>query len=313
MSTPQSTPQQPASATTIAPATRVGLVALTVADLDRAVTFYTDALGFGALARDEATATLGVAGTPLLLLSARPGAQPARALATGLYHFAILVPSRVDLARTLRHWLELGYPMPGQADHLVSEALYLSDPDGNGIEIYQDRPRETWAWGQGQVRMAADPLDVPGLLAEADQREVPWTGLPTGTRIGHIHLQVSDLAQAEAFYHGVLGFAITARMPGALFLSAGGYHHHLGLNTWRSRGAGPAPAGTAGLRFFTLELPDEGARAAVLARLAAAGFATTAAGEASAIRDSDGITLLSHVGPVPDAQRAAALWGAAAG
>lgn len=216
--------QQPHTQTTaIDPATQVGVISLTVADLDRSVAFYTDALGFSVLQRGAAAATLGVAGMPLLLLTEHSGARPWPVYATGLYHFAILVPSRSDLGRWLRHWFALGYPMPGQADHLVSEALYLSDPDGNGIEIYRDRPRGTWTWANGQVRMATDPLDIRGLLAEADQHDEPWTGLAAGTRLGHIHLQVGDIPAAAAFYHGVLGFNIVAQLPSALFVSAGGY------------------------------------------------------------------------------------------
>jgi catechol 2,3-dioxygenase len=296
----------------IDPATQVGLVALTVADLDRSVAFYTEALGFALLHRTGPIATLGVAGTPLLLLTERPGAHPRPAYATGLYHFAILVPSRVDLGRWLRHWLELGNRMPGQGDHLVSEALYLSDPDDNGIEIYRDRPRDEWRWVRGHVQMATDPVDIRGLLADADRQSEPWTGLSAGTRIGHIHLQVSDITQADAFYHGVLGFDVMAQLPQALFVSAGGYHHHIGLNTWHSRGAGPAPVGTAGLRFFTLDLPSAAARAAVVARIAAAGLEAAEAADAVTVRDLSRNTILLHVGPMPDAQKAAAL-GAALG
>ncbi len=265
--------QQQASATSIDPATHVGLVALTVANLERSLAFYTDAIGFALLQRDEGEATLGVAGTPLLQLTELAGASPAPRRATGLYHFAILVPTRADLGRWLRHWLEAGYPLPGQGDHLVSEALYLSDPDANGIEIYRDRPRSEWTWDNGQVRMAVDPVDIVGVLEEGDRDGTPWTGMAPGTYVGHIHLQVGDIPQTLAFYSGVLGFDVVAQMPDALFVSAGGYHHHVGLNTWHSRGAGPAPAGTAGLRSYTLDLPTEEARAAVVARLDIAGIA----------------------------------------
>jgi catechol 2,3-dioxygenase len=296
--------------TPIDPATQVGLVALTVADLDRSVAFYTDALGFAVLQQNWPAATLGVAGTPLLLLAEHTGARPWPVYATGLYHFAILVPSRADLGRSLRRLLDLGYPMPGQADHLVSEALYLSDPDGNGIEIYRDRPPETWTWAHGQVRMATDPLDIRGLLAEAERHDEPWTGLRAGTRLGHIHLQVGDIAQAEVFYCDDLGFDVMARMPSALFVSAGGYHHHIGLNTWHSRGTAPAPAGTAGLRFFTLDLPNEEAHRAVVARIAAAGLAYTEAEPAVVVRDPWQNTILLQIGPAPDARAAMALTAA---
>ncbi len=185
------------------------------------------------------------------------------------------MPTRADLGRWLRHWLELGLPLPGQGDHLVSEALYLSDPDENGIEIYRDRPRDEWTWADGKVRMGTGPVDIRGLLTDAEQAGEPWAGLPEGTHLGHIHLQVSDIARSEAFYHDLLGFDIVAQMPTALFISAGGYHHHIGMNTWHSRGATPAPADMVGLRFFTVDLPDAEALAAVVGRLEAAGIPLT--------------------------------------
>ena len=252
--------------------TQIGQVALTVSDLRRSLRFYQDVLGFAVIDHADGSAGLGVeASPPLLLLSEQPGAQPMPRRATGLYHFAILVPGRADLGRSLRRLLETRYPLDGASDHLVSEALYLADPDGNGIEIYRDRPRGDWPRIDGRIRMASDPLDLDAILAEAEREARPWAGLPAGTRIGHIHLQVADLGEAKDFYHGGLGFDLMAAMPGALFLSAGGYHHHLGLNTWQSRGASPPPAGTAGLRFFTISLPDEAEQARVIARLVSAG------------------------------------------
>ena len=288
------TSAQTTSATAIDPATTVGLLSLTVSNLDRSVAFYTDAIGLALLDRGDGTATLGVAGTPLLLLTERAGAKPwprEQASYTGLYHFAILVPTRADLGRWVRHWLTLGLPL-GQGDHLVSEALYLSDPDENGIEVYRDRPRGEWQWANGQVRMAADPVDIRGLLAEAERAGEPWTGLPAGTRLGHIHLQVGDIAQAAAFYHDILGFDIVAAMPSALFVSAGGYHHHIGMNTWHSKGAASAPADMVGLRFFTVNFPTETARQEVLDRIAAAGLTTTQTGDAISVQDPWGNTLL---------------------
>jgi catechol 2,3-dioxygenase len=302
----QQTAATPA-ASSIAPATQVGIAGLTVADLDREVAFYTDALGFQLLERREHEAILGAGGRPVLALRHLPGADLAPERATGLYHFAILLPTRADLGRWLRHWLEAGFGVPGQGDHLVSEALYLSDPEGNGIEIYRDRPRDEWTWDGGQVRMATDPVDLRGVLADADREGKSWTGMPAGTRIGHMHLKVGDIARAEAFYHDVLGFDIVARMPSALFVSAGGYHHHIGMNTWHSRGAGPAPEGSTGLRFFSLELPDEAARAAVVARLDAAGIAHTEAGNAVLLRDPWQNVILLHIGPAADAAAAGAL------
>lgn len=303
------TPEQRvrATATSIDPATQVGLVSLTVADLDRSLTYYTQALGFALLQREGQTAILGAGAAPLLALTELPGARPWPVYATGLYHFAILVPTRRDLARSLIHLLQVGLPFPGQADHAVSEALYLTDPDGNGIEIYRDRPRVEWTWRGDRVHMVTEPLDVRGMLAEAADDQEPWAGLPEGTRLGHMHLQVGDLAQAEQFYHDVLGFDITSRFPGALFVSAGGYHHHLGLNIWQSRGAGPAPAGSAGLRFFTLELPSAEAREEVLARVKAAGLDHAEVGSAVAVYDPWRNVILLEIGAAPDAQRVVAL------
>jgi catechol 2,3-dioxygenase len=260
----------------IHPDTQLGLVALTVADLAESTAFYKDVLGFQALQEDKGQAVLGAGGTPLLVLHELPGAGPAptnRTGLTGLYHFAILVPTRLDLGRSLLHMVESGYPLGGASDHLVSEALYLSDPDGNGIEIYRDRPRNEWPHRNGQLQMASDPLDLHALIAEAQADHRPWNGLAAGTRLGHMHLQVADIPQARDFYHGVLGFDIIfdwERM-GALFVSAGGYHHHLGLNTWHSRGGRPAPEGSAGLRYFTVNLPDRDTLGEVLARLDTAG------------------------------------------
>jgi catechol 2,3-dioxygenase len=268
---------QPQTATptsvSIHPDTTLGLVALAVADLTRSRTFYEDVLGFTALRTEPGRALLGVADQPLLLLQEQPGALPAAQRATGLYHFAILVPTRADLARFLLHLVESGYPLGGAADHLVSEALYLSDPDDNGIEVYRDRPRAEWLFRNGLLQMTTDRLDLRALLREAQAEGQPWTGLAPGTRLGHMHLQVADIPQARAFYHDLLGFDVMVDMEpmGALFLSAGGYHHHLGLNTWQSRGGRPAPAGHAGLRYFTVHLPDTAALNAVLARLDAAG------------------------------------------
>ena len=294
--------------TAIDPATTVGPVALNVADLGRSLAFYTGAMGFALLERGDGTATLGAGSTPLLLLTELPGARafPVYGV-TGLYHFAILVPSRADLGRWLRHWLESGHDFPGQGDHLVSEALYLSDPDGNGIEVYRDRPRAEWGWIGGKVRMASDPVDIRGVLAAAAADPQPWSGLAAGTRIGHMHLQVGAIAQAKEFYHEVLGFDVTAEMPGALFVSAGGYHHHLGMNTWQSRGAGPAPAGTAGLRAFSIALPNTAARDAVVARLTAAGIAHTEAAGVVAVRDPWSNVVLLAARPVTDEAGAEAL------
>ncbi len=295
--------------TPIDPATAIGLVSLTVADLARSVAFYVDAIGLVLLDQEHATATLGVVEKPLLLLTERTGARPwprEQRSYTGLYHFAILVPTRADLGRFVRHWLTLGLPL-GQGDHLVSEALYLSDPDENGIEVYWDRPRNTWQWEGGKVQMGSGPVDIPGLLMEADRDGRAWQGLPAGTRVGHIHLQIGQIAAGKFFYHDVLGFDIVSAMPSALFVSAGGYHHHIGMNTWHSQDAPPAPANTVGLRFFTVALPNEDALHTVVARIEAAGIAYTRERDGIGIRDPWGNALLLHVGGVANAQVAARL------
>jgi len=295
-------------ATAIDPATRVGVVGLTVADLDRSLAFYTRALGLTELRRDGREVVLAAGGTSLLLLREQPGALPWMIDAmTGLYHFAILVPTRADLGRWLGHYFGQPYPPPGQGDHVVSEALYLRDPDGHGIEIYADRPRETWTWQDGRVRMGGGPVDVRGLLAEAAGEGRPWEGMPPGTTLGHVHLQVGDVGQAEQFYHRVLGFDVVAGGETALFVSAGGYHHHLGLNSWHSRGASPAPADTARLRFYSVALPSEAARADLLARIEAAGLATRPVEGAVVVDDPWGTPVALELAPGADAERASRL------
>jgi catechol 2,3-dioxygenase len=264
--------------TSIDPATQVGALSLTVSDLARSIEYYRDDIGLAVLSQSGSGAVLGVGEHPLLELEEVAGAAPwprgGRSY-TGLYHLAILLPTRKDLGRWLKHWLDLGHPMPGQGDHLVSEALYLEDPDGHGIEMYRDRPRDQWEWTDGQVRMATDPVDVRGLLDEADEAGQIWNGMPDGSKLGHIHLQVGDIPQADAFYHGVLGFDIVVQMPTALFLSAGGYHHHIGMNIWHSKGAGPGPTGTVGLRSFSVVFATGEARQEVLKRIESAGLDIT--------------------------------------
>lgn len=257
----------------IDPATRLGTVRLTVSDLDRSRTFYERAIGLRAAECDDGTLSFGVPGDPALIELRGDGAAPRlNRRAPGLYHLAILVPTRVDLAFALARLAVTRWPLDGASDHLVSEALYLSDPDGNGIEIYRDRPRVQWRRSDGQLQMATLPLDLDDVLAELRDAPGLQEQAPAGTRIGHVHLQVSDIAAAENFYHGVLGFDVMVRgYPGALFVSAGGYHHHLGLNTWHSAGASPAAAGSVGLRAFTIALPDARELAAVVARIESAG------------------------------------------
>lgn len=245
----------------IAPATRMGPVELTVSDLARALEYWQREIGLRTLARENGTASLGV-DTELVRLVEEPGAQPADGH-TGLYHVALLVPDRPSLARWLAHAAHDRVALTGLSDHYVSEAIYLRDPDHHGIEIYADRPRELW---EGQVfqRMTTEPLDVDDLLSEA---EGEFEGLPDGTVVGHVHLRVSDIEETVRFYRDVLGFGLMAQLGPAAFLSAGGYHHHLGGNTWESRGAAPAPPGSATLRRFTIVVPDGNELERVAARL----------------------------------------------
>ena len=272
----------------LAPSTTVGAVHLTVADLDRSIDYYVRAVGLDVLDRDGGSASLGSGGRELLCLVQEPGAQPARGH-TGLYHFALLVPERVDLARWLAHAARDRVALVGLSDHFVSEAVYLTDPDEHGIEIYWDRPREVWE-GQVSDRMTTLPLDIDNLLGELhDPRSEPFDGLPSGTAMGHVHLKVAQIPETIAFYRDVLGFALMAQLgPYAAFLSAGGYHHHVGANTWESAGATPAPPGSAALRHATILLPDEGERDRVLERLEAAGQSAQPDASSLTIRDPSG-------------------------
>lgn len=283
----------------IHPGTTVGPVALAVADLRRSEQFYCDVLGLRVLNRASGTLTLTADGAvPLVLLAERPGARPRPARTTGLYHFAILVPSRAELARSLRRLAEMRYPLTGASDHLVSEALYLDDPDGNGIEIYRDRPRAEWPRHNGQIQMAVDPLDIDGILGELEGDARPWDGIAPGTVLGHMHLHVADLRAAEAFYCGVLGFDLMLRFgPSALFISAGGYHHHVGLNIWAGVGAPPPPADAAGLRYFVVQLPDTAALDAVLARVRQAQVPSETTPEGTILRDPSSNQLVLAVRP----------------
>ena len=274
----------------IAAETTVGTVGLTVADLDRSRAFYERAIGLRATELDDGKLALGVAGArPLVELRGDSSAPRLNRRATGLYHLAILVPTRLDLAFALARLAQERWSLDGASDHMVSEALYLSDPDGNGIEIYRDRPRADWPRAGDQLQMATLALDLNNLLGELRTAAELQVSAPSGTVIGHVHLQVADLAQAEAFYHGVLGFDVMVRgFPGALFVSAGGYHHHIGLNTWHSAGAGPAEPGSVGLRSFEVTLPSAEALEQALARVRSAGVEAELADGRTLLRDPFG-------------------------
>ncbi len=262
----------------IDPGTSMGPVRLTVADAGRARDFYRDAIGLSELQPDDGIVRLGTEDAPdeaTVELVGDPDAPPRPRGTSGLFHLAILVPTRADLARALQRVAEAGWRLSGASDHLVSEALYLSDPEGNGIELYRDRPREEWPIRDGVLQMDTLPLDLDGVLGEL-RREDGDAPMAAGTRIGHVHLNIGDLTAAEAFYSGALGFDVTVRgYPGALFVSAGGYHHHLGLNTWAGEGAPPAPEGARGLRQFEIVLPSGESLAAEEGRLREAGFEPT--------------------------------------
>jgi catechol 2,3-dioxygenase len=277
--------------------TRLGAVHLTVADLDRSVDYYEREIGLAVRERERGRAALGTGGEDLLVLVEEPGAMSADGY-SGLYHFALLVPDRADLAHWLAHAARDQVQLVGMSDHFVSEALYLRDPDHHGIEIYADRPRELWE-GQVWQRMTSLPLDTEDLVSVLDDpSSATFDGLPGGTVMGHVHLRVSEIAQTVAFYGDTLGFGLMAQLGAhAAFLSAGGYHHHVGANTWESAGAGQAPAGYASLRHATIVLPSADARDALIER---AGGAVDEVTGIPAIQDPSGNRLaLVHASSPP--------------
>jgi catechol 2,3-dioxygenase len=272
-------------------ATRVGRVRLRIADLDRSIAYYETVIGLRVLSRAGNVACLGPHGddTVLVELHATPGVRPvARRGQIGLYHFAILLPNRGALGQFVRHLASIG-AYAGMSDHLVSEAVYLHDPDGLGIEVYADRPRSTWRVEGRQLAMASDPLDVASLLAAAG--DGTWSGAPAGTTMGHVHLYVRDIDQGASFYHDALGFdKIVWGYPGALFLSAGGYHHHLGTNTWAA--AAPLPTDAdAQLIEWELVVPERASVDAAAASIAERGFAVERDGASAVARDPWGTRL----------------------
>jgi catechol 2,3-dioxygenase len=279
--------------------TEIGAVHLTVSEMDRSRSFYEHVIGLHAFDRDDGTVGFGpTEAQPLLVLRAASSAPALDRRKTGLYHLAILVPSRVDLALALARLIAARWPLDGASDHLVSEALYLSDPDGNGIEIYRDRPRHQWRRSGDQLEMATLPLDLQDVMSELATVEGMQEHAPSGTMIGHVHLQVSDLREAEAFYGGILGFDVMVRgYPGALFVSAGGYHHHIGLNTWHSAGAAQPESGAIGLRSFEVTLPNAEELDRVLDRVRASGLEPASVDHGYLIRDpaGNGVLLRSAV------------------
>ena len=269
-------------------ATRLGRSALRVADLDAMIEFYRTVVGLSVQSRDETRATLGVDDTPLLMLSQDADAVPRTDRQAGLFHNAFRVPSRTALGAALErvrdHWT-----LEGASDHLVSEALYLSDPEGNGVEIYCDRPREEWPRSDdGTVEMSTLPLDVDAVVSQSDSA----ADAPAGTDLGHMHLETTSLSAAREFYVETLGLGVQIDSDAALFLAAGDYHHHVGINTWNGRSE---PAGGRGLAWFEVVVPSNDALAAVRERLADAGVDVTDRSDGVAIADPDGIGIRLRV------------------
>jgi len=279
----------------ISPALEIGLVKIKVSQLERSIAYYTEVIGLQVLQQNETTAHLSADGIhPIVIIEEIANAiiLPPQS-AAGLYHFAILLPDRVSLGLSLRNLLKHRQNI-GQGDHLVSEALYLNDPDNNGIEIYADRPKETWQKDEhGYIIMGTEPVDVEGLLELAEGKV--WNGLPAGTKIGHVHFHVSDLSEARKFYVDVLGFEMMLTDNRSVaFISAGGYHHHMGLNTWAGVGAPKAPANAAGIDYYSLQLPNREAIDEVAARVRAAGISADEEGQFLWVTDPSGIRLLFY-------------------
>ncbi len=268
----------------IHPDTHLGYVHLTVRDLKKSIAFYQSVLGFKLHQQNGDTARLGGGGADLLVLTENPSAPIVRR-ATGLYHFAILVPSRVNLAQVLKNIGDTETPVQGFSDHLVSEAIYLADLDSNGIEVYRDRPRSEWYDSNGNFRMASDPLDLRSLLGELDGKEDTWSGLDPKTVLGHMHLQIADVRRDQAFYRDVLGFDVMMNMGSASFVSAGGYHHHIGMNIWNSAGAPPPPPDAVGLRYFTVQLPNRDGLSKTIDRVRNAGVSVDETETGLLVRD----------------------------
>lgn len=251
--------------------TSIGTVALSVSNLERSMTYYQGVIGLQLFQAYRKKALFGAGENLLLEIIEQPGAHR-QSRTTGLYHFALLVPSRVELARTLQHLAEAQANFVGFADHHVSEAIYLSDPDGHGIEIYRDRPKSEWTDNQGNFYMTTDPLDIDGLLGELTENPPAWQGISPETIMGHIHLHVGNLERSQDFYAGILGFDVMLEWGTAAFLSAGGYHHHLGMNTWAGVNAPAPPKDSLRLLWYEILVPDTQALQNMRVRLDANGI-----------------------------------------
>lgn len=231
----------------------VAEVGLKAHDVEKVADYYRAILGLETLASPAGSVVLGAGGVPLLNIDPAPrGALPDDTRQAGLFHTAFLMPTRADLGRWILHASESRLPVDGMADHLVSEAFYLTDPEGNGVEIYSDRPADSWDWDGETVRMATDPLDVNAIVAALDDPASRWNGAPELLRIGHVHLRVGDARAASDWWQSEVGLQQVTAMPSAAFLSSGRYHHHVGANNWQSRGAGPRDPNRSGLSYVTL-------------------------------------------------------------
>lgn len=270
---------------------RIGAAQLAVRDLERTGLYYRDVIGLREISRGQGTLLLGAGGNVLLELVHRPLGLPDLPREAGLYHTAFLLPSRAELGRWLRHMSRTDAPVDGASDHLVSEAVYLQDPEGNGVEVYADRSASSWVWKDGQVEMATRTLDLLGILQSIPGDAPPWRGAPEGTRIGHMHLRVGDVGRAVEFYRGAVGLDLVRGRAGAAFLSTGRYHHHLGLNSWQSAGAGQRNADRLGLREFTLQAADAGVLQATAERLRADGVEISERAGGLLVRDPWGTGL----------------------
>lgn len=276
--------------------TAMGPVRLVAGDMDVLTAFYGRVIGLDVIERGPGLVRLGAGDTALVELEEGVAAPERPPRSTGLFHMALLVPGRAELAGAHHRVSAAGWRFTGASDHLVSEALYLDDPEGNGIEIYRDRPRAEWGRApDGELRMATLAMDLDGVLGALEPGGAD-EGMPRETVMGHVHLQVGDVGEAERFYAGALGFDPTVRSyPGALFVSAGGYHHHLGLNAWGTRGAPAPPAGSRGLARFRVDLPAAGDVDAIAGRLSDAGHAVTAGPEGLLVADPSGNRVLLAV------------------
>jgi catechol 2,3-dioxygenase len=280
----------------------IGRVRLRVANLDRAVQFYRDVLGLRVHSDEGSRVSLissradgkgshsSEGGHEIIELEERPGIsrRPPRPITTGLYHVALLLPNRRELGRALLGLGQAGYPLRGTSDHGVSESLYLDDPDGNGLEIYADRPRSLWPTRNGEILLTVEPMDVDGVLAAGRESTEPWQGLSPETVVGHVHLTVSRMDRSVRFYRDVVGFDVMMRTPSLTAVSAGGYHHHLNLNTWAGEGAPNDSEQVAGLQGWELKVSGGQERRALIERLGAAGTLT---GEGTTAVDPDGIPM----------------------